>query len=228
METPQIIFLGSVFAIFVYSVVLHEIAHGFAAYRAGDPTAFMLGRLSLNPIRHIDPVMTIIVPIMLYFFAGFIFGGAKPVPVNPRNFRRPVADDIIVSLAGVTVNFFLALFFGAICHLLVYMHKHEIGFGGDIAAKVAFYGLLINIALMIFNLIPIPPLDGSHVFKYTLPPDIRRAYTGIGVYGFIILIIFINLPIFGKIMSTGITWSIKLMGLYNREFLELVGMLKSS
>ncbi len=201
----SIVFNVCVIGLFLYSVVLHEVAHGYAAYRAGDPTAYMLGRLSLNPLRHIDPFLTVIVPLVLYFTAGFIFGGAKPVPVNPRNYRRPVRDDIVVSLAGVAVNLALVVFFALIANAVYYLdyragmpHEEIIA---SLAFRVPVQAMFLNMLLFVFNLIPIPPLDGSHVFKYLLPPDMRAAYARMGFFGIFLLLIFINTPLFSAIMN---------------------------
>ena len=202
MDSP--VFFISVFVVFLYSVILHEIAHGYAALKCGDHTAFILGRLSLNPIRHIDPFFTILLPLILFFSAGIIFGGAKPVPVNPRLYRHPVRDDIIVALAGVAVNLFLAIFFAMLAHLIIYLsHKNGVDLQGSLALKVALTCMYLNLLLFIFNLIPIPPLDGSHVFKYLLPYELRKAYSRIGFFGIIILFFFINTPLFHKIMTVG-------------------------
>jgi len=203
-----------VIGLFLYSVVLHEVAHGYAALRAGDPTAYMLGRLSLNPLRHIDPFLTVILPLVLYFTAGFIFGGAKPVPVNPRNYRRPVRDDIVVSLAGVAVNLALVVFFALIANAVYYLDYRGGMAHEEIIASLAFrvpvQAMFLNMLLFVFNLIPIPPLDGSHVFKYLLPPDLRAAYARIGFFGVFLLLIFVNTPLFSAIMNGAMNLLLKM------------------
>jgi len=184
-----------IIALLVESIVLHEIAHGYVARIFGDRTAERLGRITLNPIAHIDPLMTIIVPMVAYFLSGgtFIIGGAKPVPVDPRNYRRPVMGDVCVSAAGVIVNFLIAV---AMILLLNLVH----GMSGNLAASIPAYVLLhvalLNVVLALFNLIPVPPLDGSHLFKYLLPPAVRGTYERLGRTGagFILLILLINLP----------------------------------
>ena len=191
-----------VIAFLVESIVLHEISHGYVALRFGDRTAKRQGRITLNPIPHIDPIWTIVVPIVAYFLSSgtFIIGGAKPVPVNPLNYRRPVMGDICVSVAGVAVNFLIAV-------ILILMLNVVLLVSGNIAGSVAVYVLLhaalLNIVLAMFNLIPIPPLDGSHLFKYLLPPELRRSYEMLGRTGagFIILIIVINIPGLWNIFS---------------------------
>ena len=221
--------------IFVYSVVLHEVAHGYAAYQYGDPTAYRLGRLTLNPIKHIDPFFTVLMPAALYIFSSIfsdvtiIFGAAKPVPVNPANFTKKVQGYIVVSSAGVIVNFLLVLFFAGIMHILLMMISIKSGNGTAdisvanlIAMKVVFWGILINLLLGVFNLIPIPPLDGSHLFKYLLPRSLRYKYQKIGFLGIIILLILFYKGVFVAVFAyaysaafaiTGLTYHLGQLGL---------------
>ncbi|MEJ2099991.1 MAG: site-2 protease family protein [Desulfobacterales bacterium] len=192
-----------VIALLVESIVLHEIAHGFVALLFGDRTAQRQGRITLNPIPHIDPLWTIAIPLIAYFLSGgtFIIGGAKPVPVNPTNYRRPVMGDICVSLAGVAVNFLLAAIMILMLNL-VYLVSGNVT--DSVAVLVLLHAALLNIVLAMFNLIPIPPLDGSHLFKYVLPVELRRSYEMLGRTGagFIILILVINIPGLWNIFST--------------------------
>lgn len=158
--------------VLLFSIVAHEYAHGEAAYRQGDNTAYMLGRLTLNPLKHIDPFLTIILPIMLIAMGGPPFGGAKPVPVNPRNYRNYVSGDIIVSIAGIVTNLVLFVIC-AIGFAVVGMVARGLGeMTGFLAVlqRMTWFGMWVNTALAFFNLIPIPPLDGSHVLKHLLPP----------------------------------------------------------
>ena len=184
-----------IIAFLVESIVLHEIAHGYVARMFGDRTAERLGRITLNPIAHIDPMMTIVVPLAAYILSNgtFIIGGAKPVPVDPRNYRRPVLGDVCVSAAGVVVNLLIAV---AMILLLNLVHAAFGDLAGSVIVYVALHVALLNIVLALFNLIPIPPLDGSHLFKYLLPPGLRGAYERLGRTGagFIILILLINIP----------------------------------
>ena len=192
-----------VIALLVESIVLHEIAHGYVALLFGDRTAQRQGRITLNPIPHIDPLWTIAIPLIAYFLSGgtFIIGGAKPVPVNPTNYRRPVMGDICVSLAGVAVNFLIAAIMILMLNL-VYLVSGN--FTGSVTVLVLLHAALLNIVLAMFNLIPIPPLDGSHLFKYVLPVELRRSYEMLGRTGagFIILILVINIPGLWNIFST--------------------------
>lgn len=170
-------------------MVAHEYAHGYAAFKQGDTTAYSLGRLTWNPLKHIDPFMTVILPVMLALLGGPIFGGAKPVPVNPRNYRHYRRGDIIVSLAGVTTNVLIAI---ASVPLVVLVGLAGAAIPGlvrpfGILQMMLVQGILINLVLAAFNLIPIPPLDGSHVFKYLLPPRWSLAYQRLGGVGLLLL-----------------------------------------
>jgi len=191
-----------IIALLVESIVLHEIAHGYVALLFGDRTAQRQGRITLNPIAHIDPLWTIAIPIIAYFLSNgtFIIGGAKPVPVDPRNYRRPVLGDICVSAAGVAVNFLIAVI---MILLLNFVHFFSGNLTDSLAVYVLLHAALLNIVLAMFNLIPIPPLDGSHLFKYLLPAGLRRSYEMLGRTGagFIILILVIHIPGLWNIFS---------------------------
>ena len=174
--------------VLLFSIVAHEYAHAEAAYRQGDQTAYMLGRLTLNPLKHIDPWMTVILPaIMIYMQFPFVFGAAKPVPVNPRNYRNYVRGETIVSLAGIATNlafFVLATIGFALTGLLgraVPAMESTIA----ILQQMMFWGMFLNLILAFFNLIPIPPLDGSHVLKLLLPPAAGMRFRQLYSLGFI-------------------------------------------
>jgi Zn-dependent protease len=168
--------------VLIFSIVVHEFAHGWVARTQGDNTAAMLGRLTLNPIPHLDPMGSVLVPGLLAAVGAPILGWAKPVPVNPRNFRNYKRGDILVSLAGVASNLALAI----ICTLLLAVAIRTLG-PGSVVVMMLRYGILINFLLMVFNLLPIPPLDGSHVLYHFLPPALGARYRELGQYGMIIL-----------------------------------------
>ena len=174
-------------------MVAHEYAHGYAALKNGDMTAYQLGRLTWNPAKHIDPFMTVILPVLLYISGAPILGGAKPIPVNPRNYRNFKKGDIIVSLAGIATNLVIAV----LCVPLIIL-TYVIGSRVEmIAAPASIFQLMliaaiqINIVLAAFNLIPLPPLDGSHVMKYLLPPAWSLSYQRLGRYGLVLVFVLI-------------------------------------
>jgi len=191
-----------IIAFLVESIVLHEMAHGYVAWLFGDQTAKRQGRITFNPLPHIDPLWTIAIPIVAYILSKgtFIIGGAKPVPVNPFNYRRPVLGDICVSLAGVAVNFLIAVAMILLLNIVLFVSGNPTG---TLAVYVLLQVALLNIVLAMFNLIPIPPLDGSHLLKYLLPLELRGGYERLGRSGagFIILILVINIPGLWNIFS---------------------------
>ena len=186
-------------------MVAHEYAHGYAALKQGDATAYSLGRLTWNPVKHIDPFMTIILPVITFMAGGFLFGGAKPVTVNPRNYRHYKRGDIIVSLAGVATNLVLA----GICVVamigLGVLARSAPGAAQTLSLlqQMVFFGITFNLILVFFNLIPIPPLDGSHVLKYLLPPAWAIRYQQLGMYGmvFLLLLLTIGRPVLSAWMT---------------------------
>jgi Zn-dependent protease len=182
--------------ILIFSIVLHEVAHGYAARAQGDPTAAMLGRLTLNPIPHLDPFGSFLVPGLLALSGtGVVFGWARPVPVNPRNYREYRRGDIIVSLAGVAVNLVLAFVFALLQAAVVWIAVAVPGFAEPLGMlrQMFLYGVSINLILLLFNLVPIPPLDGSHVLYHLLPPALGARYREMGRYGMILVFGFLFL-----------------------------------
>ena len=181
--------------VLLLAMVAHEYAHGYAALKQGDPTAYQLGRLTWNPVKHIDPFMTVLLPIMTYFYGNFLFGGAKPVPVTPRNYRNYKRGDIIVSLAGVATNLVLA-----VASVLLIIGIGLAGRAVPPGAAGAFatlqhmmwWSVQFNLVLVAFNLLPIPPLDGSHVAKYLMPPAWALQYQRLGAYGIVILLLLLT------------------------------------
>ena len=182
------------------SMVAHEYAHGYAALKQGDDTAQSLGRLTWNPLKHIDPWLTIVMPIVSFFIAGIAFGGAKPVPVDPRKFRNYRRGDIIVSLAGVVTNMVLAvLLVPAIIGLgLLARAVPSVGDWVSLLQIMMLYGIFINLILASFNLVPIPPLDGGAILLALVPPMTAwRLRPMLAQYGFLIIIVLFFIPIPG-------------------------------
>lgn len=175
---------------FLFAISLHESAHAWTANLCGDPTAKMLGRITLNPLRHIDPFGSILVPLIgMVSGIGFI-GWARPTPVDPRNFRRRVADDILVSIAGPASNLLLVIIFALILKIVVQVSPPaSLSVEHSPLLYLLLSSLMINVVLMIFNLIPVPPLDGSHVIRHFLSPSALNVYDRVGTYGLLLLFV---------------------------------------
>ncbi|MDG6778035.1 site-2 protease family protein [Thiomicrorhabdus sp. zzn3] len=170
------------------AITVHEVAHGWAASKLGDQTAKMLGRLTLNPLKHIDPIGTVIVPLALLLLGGFIFGWAKAVPVTAKNFKNPRRDMAWVAMAGPASNLIMAVGWALIAKLGVILQASS----PDIGLFLLYSGLAgisINLILLVLNLLPIPPLDGSHVLSALLPPALAWQYNRIAPFGFVILLV---------------------------------------
>src|ERR1700756_804991 len=191
------------FIAFLFAISVHESAHAWTANLRGDPTARMLGRVSLNPIKHIDPIGTILLPAIALITHIPMLGWAKPTPVDPRNFKNPVADDILTSVVGPISNFIVAVgallllavisFSSPLGHQIVVGMQHGLIMADSILvpATLFLYELMwINIMLGVFNLIPVPPLDGSHVLRHFLSDSARRAYDTMGWVGLLVLVYF--------------------------------------
>ena len=198
LHTLQTILL--VGPVLLFSVIAHEIAHGYVALLQGDRTALDAGRLSWNPIKHIDFFMTILLPLIMIFGSmavggpPVVLGGAKPVPVDPRNYRHVRRGDILVSLAGVATNLLVAIACVGLIALAGGIARTapslEVTLG--IMQAMFVYGILLNAILIAFNLLPIPPLDGSHVVKYLLPRPLALRYVQFGRYGIVVLILLLS------------------------------------
>jgi Zn-dependent protease len=171
----------------LFAITLHEVAHGWMARRHGDRTAEMLGRLSLNPIKHIDPIGTVVVPLLLSLSGGFLFGWAKPVPVNFGALNNPKRDMIAVALAGPGANLVMALFWALLMRVLVWVDAPASPAWSFFMA-MADIGILFNVLLGIFNLIPIPPLDGGRVLRGLVDESIGRKLDRIEPFGLIIIV----------------------------------------
>lgn len=199
----------------LFAITLHEVAHGWAARALGDRTAEMLGRLSLNPIKHIDPVGTIVVPAILLLMGGFLFGWAKPVPVGMRNLRNPRRDMAIVAVAGPLANLVMAIAWGVLAKVAIGMNPEEGVWLGILLMARA--GMIINLVLMVLNLIPLPPLDGGRVLTGLLPEAQARVLDRVEPYGLVVLLVLMATGLLGRIMI----WPLVLSG---NALLSLLGL----
>lgn len=189
--------------VLILSLSVHETAHAVSALYFGDTTARDLGRITLNPVAHVDIIGTLIIPIVAVLSFGFaMIGWAKPVPVNLLNLGNYRRDYSLVALAGPVSNILLSFVFllAAVILLATGVAHGEEGVG-TFLYKLVDYGIRINVALAVFNMLPIPPLDGSHILEYFLPLKVAESYSRIGAYGFFILIFLINIPIFNSLLS---------------------------
>lgn len=186
----------------LFAITIHEASHGYAARALGDRTAESLGRLSLNPLRHIDPVGTILVPAVLLVLGGFLFGWAKPVPVNARNLGHPRRDMALVAAAGPLSNLAMALAWGLLL-------KFALGAGGDglwLGLRyMAIAGIVINLVLMVLNLLPLPPLDGGRVLTGLVPETLARRLDRIEPYGLLILVVLLATGLLSQILYWPLT-----------------------
>lgn len=206
----------------LFAITLHEVAHGWMANRLGDGTARMLGRITLNPLKHIDPVGTVLVPLALVAVSVvahtplFLFGWARPVPINPRNLHHPRRDMAYVALAGPGANLLMALLWLGVLKLAL-----TLGGESSWVSLPLFYmgiaGVTLNILLMVLNLVPIPPLDGGRVLTSVLPPHSARVVDRIEPYGIMILLL---------LMFTGVLWTFigPVMDFFNQGLFSLVGL----
>jgi Zn-dependent protease len=173
----------------IFAITVHEVAHGWVAFKLGDNTAKSLGRLTLNPIPHIDILGTIVIPIILYLTTPFIFGFAKPVPINYRNLRNAKKDVIYVALAGPASNIIMAFLWAFVLYISLLNEWLLMG-------KMAFIGIFFNLLLAIFNMIPIPPLDGSVIIRTFLPRNLLEKYDRMEIYGIFIVFALLFMGLF--------------------------------
>jgi len=182
----------------IFAVTFHEVAHGWVASQFGDQTAKSLGRLTLNPIKHIDPVGTIVVPAVMFYVSGFIFGWAKPVPVNWRNLGHPRRDMALVAIAGPAANFLMLVFWAILAKIITWLVSDP-NYLTQLIFIMCGIGIMINIVLMILNLFPLLPLDGGRVLTAMLPRNMAIAFSRLEPYGLIILVL---------LLVSGILWKI--------------------
>lgn len=182
----------------LYAIVIHEVAHGWVARQLGDDTAYRMGRLTLNPLKHIDPIGTILVPLVLILTVGFAFGWAKPVPVNFNNLRNRRRDTILVAAAGPLANLLMAIAWALIAKLASLLPDSITMLTAPLIL-MSMFGMIINAILMVFNLIPIPPTDGGRIATSLLPPRLGYQLSRVEPYGFLIIL---------ALLLSGVIWEL--------------------
>jgi Zn-dependent protease len=202
-ELSKLQFLAVAALPILFAITVHEVAHGWVAKRLGDPTAMMMGRLTLNPIKHIDPVGTILLPVLMLWTTGFLFGWAKPVPITWENLRNPKRDMGVVALAGPAANLIM-VFIWALVLKLASLLPHSAATVGIPLVYMGFAGILINTILMTLNLIPIPPLDGGRIASSLLPNRLSAKFNRLEPFGLLILVVLLITGVLGSILIPAI------------------------
>ena len=201
----------------LFAITVHEVAHGYVASRLGDRTAQMMGRLTLNPLKHIDPIGTVLVPlVMLLLPGGFLFGWAKPVPIGYRNLNNPKRDMAIVAAAGPLSNLLMAIGWALLLRLSV-AFLQSMPWAAQPLFFMAQAGIAINLILMVLNLVPVPPLDGGRVLTGLLPMPQAARFAAIEPYGLMIVVALLVSGVLGRLLQPAI-------GLFNELLLTLVGL----
>lgn len=205
----------------IFAITVHEVAHGWVAKQLGDKTAMMLGRLTLNPIKHIDPIGTLLIPGVLLMFGGFIFGWAKPVPITWENLKRPKRDIALVSVAGPLSNLLMAIFWVLVIRFAL-MLSSSVDSAAIFLVYIGVAGVIINSVLMILNMLPIPPLDGGRVLGALLPGPLSWQLSRLEPYGLPILILLLVTGMLGQIIGPIINMVVSILigfsGLSNEGF----------
>lgn len=199
MTPDQLLALAALVVPAIFAITLHEVAHGWVARECGDPTAAEARRLSLNPLRHVDPIGTLLVPAATFLVSGFVFGWAKPVPVDWRRLRRPRRDIALVALAGPGANLAMIVGWVLLHRLLLAMGVD--GLVAEFVAAMCRIGILANAILMLLNLLPVPPLDGSRVVTVLLPPRAAATFNAIAPFGLLIMVALMMTGILSRILG---------------------------
>lgn len=184
----------------VFAITLHELGHAWAADRLGDPTARLLGRVSLNPLRHVDPIGTVLVPLMLLLIGGFVFGWAKPVPVDGSRLRHPRRDMALVAIAGPLANLLMAVAWAMVLKLGSGLPQSA-AWAGEPLRLMGGVGIFLNVVLAVLNLLPLPPLDGGSVVSSILPRSWAEAYDRIGPFGILVLLALMATGVLGRVIG---------------------------
>lgn len=199
----------------LFAITVHEVAHGWVARQLGDPTAMMLGRLTLNPAKHVDPIGTLLVPLVLLLMHLPMFGWAKPVPVTWDNLKKPKRDMALVAAAGPGANLLMALVWAGVMKLGLTLGGGANAWLGQPLAYMGFAGIQINVVLMVLNLLPLPPLDGGRILTGVLPGPLAWKVSRIEPYGFIILLVLLASGLLGALLNTPINGVVKtIFGLF--------------
>lgn len=209
MEAANFIQMAAIYALpIIFAITLHEAAHGYVAKHFGDMTAYMMGRVSLNPLHHIDPIGTIVIPLVSMALGGFLFGWAKPVPINFGALRHPKQDMLWVAIAGPASNLAMALFWALLLKISTLMPGNYFATPLGIMANM---GVKINVVLMMLNLLPIPPLDGGRVMLSLLPAKQAYQLAKIEPYGIIVLVVLLFSGVLGAIIGPLMNFAINLI-----------------
>ena len=215
----------------LFAITIHEVAHGWVARALGDPTAMMLGRLTVNPLKHIDPIGTVLLPGLLLYAGGFVFGWARPVPVTRENLRDPHRDMALVAAAGPTANLVMALFWTLVVRLGTLTHE-ALPWLGVPLVYMGVAGIFINLILLLLNLVPILPLDGGRILAALLPRRVAARLARMEPYGLVILLALLALGVLGQVLSpvlffgaTALGWLGGLPGEITLQVLEALGAL---